>query len=169
MSLVAITDDQRSFDQMVGRNLQSLRTAAGMSQGQLAEALTDHGISFQQQTVLKVEKGDRPLRLREAEALASILHVEIASLVATPDLEVIRTGRTLERDLQRLGIALEMVASTKRSLLSQIERRASTTEEPLPGWVEELACLTLNSAIQKAVETWPEDVRQLMGLDDLDA
>jgi DNA-binding XRE family transcriptional regulator len=49
-----------------------LRTAK-MSQTELARQLNDRGLSFHQQTVQRIEKGERPLRLNEAHAIAEIL------------------------------------------------------------------------------------------------
>jgi hypothetical protein len=51
-----------------------------MSQADLASQLTERGLSFQQPTVLKVERGSRPLKFEEACAIADILEVSLASL-----------------------------------------------------------------------------------------
>jgi hypothetical protein len=51
-----------------------------MTQAQLAYELTERGFPFQQQTILKVEKGSRPLRFEEAQAVAEILRTNTAEL-----------------------------------------------------------------------------------------
>jgi transcriptional regulator with XRE-family HTH domain len=69
------------FNQRVGENLHQIRKAAGLSQADLAERLTARGLSFQQPTILKLEKGSRPLRLEEASAIAEELGVNVAALL----------------------------------------------------------------------------------------
>jgi transcriptional regulator with XRE-family HTH domain len=78
----AVSDQQSptDFNRRVGRNLQRFRKAADLSQADLAEMLSGRGLPFQQQTILKVEKGTRPLRFEEALAIAQILRINVASL-----------------------------------------------------------------------------------------
>ncbi len=61
----------------VGENIRRLREARGFSQTELARYL---GESYRQQTVLKVEKGTRPLKLAEAVKIAEVLAVEVKDL-----------------------------------------------------------------------------------------
>jgi transcriptional regulator with XRE-family HTH domain len=68
------------FNQRVGANVQRFRKATGMSQADLASQLTERGLSFQQPTVLKVERGSRPLKFEEACAIAAILEISLTSL-----------------------------------------------------------------------------------------
>lgn len=74
-----------TFDEAVGRNIQELRKARGMSQAALARALEERGLPFRQQTIVKVEKGQRPLRLIEAEEISMALEVDIRALVDIED------------------------------------------------------------------------------------
>lgn len=69
------------YDAMVGENLRRLRTAKAVSQSELAKRLEQRGLPFRQQTVVKIEKGQRPLRLREAHEIASVLDLNIDDLV----------------------------------------------------------------------------------------
>jgi transcriptional regulator with XRE-family HTH domain len=69
-----------TFNQRVGANLQRLRKAAWWSQADLADQLAARGLPFGQPTVLKVEKGARPLKLEEACAIAETLGVSLAAL-----------------------------------------------------------------------------------------
>jgi transcriptional regulator with XRE-family HTH domain len=68
------------FNQRVGANLARLRKATALSQADLARELTLRGFPFQQQGILKVEKGSRPLKFEEALAMAAILGVDPAML-----------------------------------------------------------------------------------------
>ncbi|MCV7056282.1 helix-turn-helix domain-containing protein [Mycolicibacterium gilvum] len=71
------------FDQLVGANIRAYRTAIGMSQLELAEALgRSLGERVHQQTILKIEKGTRPLRFSEARAVAKVLGVQDYMLLA---------------------------------------------------------------------------------------
>lgn len=58
-------------------NVRLHRGTRGWSQEQLAQRLTAAGYPFRQQTVLKVENGQRPLRLGEAIALSALFGVSI--------------------------------------------------------------------------------------------
>jgi len=59
-----------------------LRTAK-MSQTELARQLSGRGLPFHQQTVQRIEKGERPLRLNEAHAIAEILGSDPADMART--------------------------------------------------------------------------------------
>ncbi|WP_406000738.1 helix-turn-helix transcriptional regulator [Streptomyces sp. NBC_00829] len=48
------------------------RKEAGLSQQKVADALQAEGYAFSQTTVAKIERGDRPLRLDEAAAIARL-------------------------------------------------------------------------------------------------
>jgi transcriptional regulator with XRE-family HTH domain len=83
MVTIAPVDDQESptdFNQRVGANLQRFRKAAGISQADLADALSQRGLSFQQPTILKVERGSRPLKFEEAHTIADILKITPSQL-----------------------------------------------------------------------------------------
>ena len=68
-----LTLEPSNFNQQVGGNLRGLRAVAGLTQTDLAEAMSARGCSWQQQTVLRIEKGARPLKFEEADALAAVL------------------------------------------------------------------------------------------------
>lgn len=78
---LTVSDAEESeYDRLVGQNVQRLRKARGMTQADLAKRLGQHGLSMRQQTVVKVEQGARPLRFREADLIARVLGVNIATL-----------------------------------------------------------------------------------------
>jgi len=72
------------FDGRIGENIQRLRKAKGMSQADLARELTARGFPFQQQGVLRLEGGTRPLRFEEGLAIAEIFDVNPAMLSDPP-------------------------------------------------------------------------------------
>jgi transcriptional regulator with XRE-family HTH domain len=62
-------------DELIAANVRRLREHAAMSQAALAQAMSDQGHGWHQQTVYKVENGTRPLRAAELLAVAAILNV----------------------------------------------------------------------------------------------
>lgn len=56
-----------------GAAIRKKREELGWSQQELAEALKDAGVSWHQTTVAKVERGERPLKMTEAVAVAYAL------------------------------------------------------------------------------------------------
>lgn len=64
-------------DVLIGKNLATLRTAAGLSQGELAER-----VGVAQQTIAKIEKGTRPLKVSEAVQICEVLKAPISALTA---------------------------------------------------------------------------------------
>lgn len=91
------------YDERVGRNVQELRKARGFTQSELAEMVTESGIPFRQQTIVKIEKGQRPLRLQEAAFIASALEVDLDVLDA--ENAVVDKTSILLHQIQRLNKA----------------------------------------------------------------
>ena len=115
-----------SDDETVGRNVRALRDAAGLSQAKLAEAMTEAGVSgFYPQTVTKIERGSRALKLTEGLHLARILNVEPRDLYHQPataadDQEVRRRAndlRSASEGIRELHWTLVTAETDLRSLL----------------------------------------------------
>jgi hypothetical protein len=70
-------------DAEIGRNVTRLR--GGGSQKDLADAMRKKGFRWSQATVWAVEKGERPLRLTEAEALGQVFGIQHQMLLSTGD------------------------------------------------------------------------------------
>ena len=99
-----------SRDEVVGRNMRSFREASALSQANLADAMSAAGFEgFYPQTITKLEKGTRSLKLVEALKLADILGVRARDFfdpptTATFDLKAYRAVKDLRaahQDLQR--------------------------------------------------------------------
>lgn len=69
-----------SVDVTVGANVRKWRESLGLSQVELARHV---GEGFQQQTIVKIEKGARPLRLSEAVRVAQVFGIEVKDLYAS--------------------------------------------------------------------------------------
>ena len=65
----------------VGVAVRRGREHAGLSQAELAAAMTEHEFAFTQQMVAKIEAGRRELRLREAAVLCRILRMSLSDLI----------------------------------------------------------------------------------------
>lgn len=76
---VAPSDDD--LERRAVETLISLREERGWSQSELARKMVDAGwTTYNQMTVSRTEKGDRPIRLNEIAALADIFEVDMYSL-----------------------------------------------------------------------------------------
>lgn len=70
-------------EEEIRRRLRSVREAKSMSQADLAGYMTARGFDFKQQTINKIEKGERRVSAAELVALASSLGVEAANLLGS--------------------------------------------------------------------------------------
>lgn len=79
--------------------LKVTRTAAGLSQHKVANALRDQGFSvFRQSAVAKIESGNRPVRLDEAVAIAALFGTTVdVALGLKPDSPESFTSHVLAR------------------------------------------------------------------------
>lgn len=79
----------RHMDAQVGALVKALRIDRGMSQAGLARHVGSGGLSISQQTVHKIETGNRSVQLFEAAVIASVLNVDMSALLpdgAVPNL-----------------------------------------------------------------------------------
>lgn len=106
----------KGFNHVVGRNIAAARKARGWSQGDLAAMLGLRGLSFQQQTVLKVEKGSRPLRFEEAVQIADLLELDVNDLVRDEDSQVMLARERLLAARRRLESAQLQVTKAQLDL-----------------------------------------------------
>jgi transcriptional regulator with XRE-family HTH domain len=85
----------------VGKNVHDLRRAAGLSQGDLAAAMSAIGLAWHRGLVADVETGARELTVSELVALAAYFELPITSIVVSPATLAIRTGvRVGDRSLE---------------------------------------------------------------------
>ncbi len=119
-----------TLDQVVGHNVQVLRQAAGKSQTELAEAMQAMGWAFHQQTVLKIEKGSRPLKLAEALSIAAVLEVPVDRLWAEP--ETVMRDRLLLEAVQEIERRYRLVTASAFVLASSHRELERLLEEPEP-------------------------------------
>jgi len=74
---------EETADKRIASNMRLLREQRDMSQSALAEAMSERGVQWHQQTVYKIENGTRPLRASELVCLAAILGTSLDRFMLT--------------------------------------------------------------------------------------
>ncbi|MEV4689448.1 helix-turn-helix domain-containing protein [Microbacterium sp. LWH3-1.2] len=132
-------------DEQIGTNLTRIRN--GMSQKDLAEAMRARGFKWSQATVWSVEKGERPLRLTEAEGLGVVLRINPDLLLATPqelDLhaEVVDFANLLDEIAELAGVAFD----------AQLRLARAIDDRPESEWPKDSLTIVTRSAIDAALD-----------------
>lgn len=108
-------------DLTVGATVARLREHLGLTQTRLAEEMVAHGHPWHQQTVVKTEKGARPLRLTEACDLATVLHIDLDQLSGvaetSPQLLVVRGHLARCEEAERAAHVARAAVNAARSSL----------------------------------------------------
>ena len=118
-------------DALIGRNVTRLR--GDRPQKDLADAMRERGHKWSQATVWSVEKGERPLRLTEADDLVEVLGHPFVRLSA-PDSEtlgwaMLRGLRAAEGDIEK---------AVERYIDAQDQLAVGVSEGMITGRVAEL-------------------------------
>lgn len=148
-------------DDEVGKNIKAIREMAGMSQAQVAEDMAYDGWSgFYPQTILKIEKGVRSLKLVEAVALAGVLRCQVRDLFQPPvtlenDLKVTHGARDVMAKYDKLRSAVTSFLYARISLevaleLSPLSDFAASYAAPFSSW-------TVESAVKAAEEKFKRE------------
>lgn len=134
-----------SPDQRFAANLRTLREGKGLSQSALAQAMTERGIPWHQQTVTRLEAGEQQVRFRELVALAAVLETSLdrftwtqpeasaTEYVYSAGTRVVRLAETVSESVFRLLLALDgaerTVEMTKDSKYPRVhEARRDTAD-----------------------------------------
>jgi transcriptional regulator with XRE-family HTH domain len=149
------TKPQDHSDAVVGFNVHRLRKAKGLTQAELAEKVADFGLSsFRQQTVMKIESGNRSVRLVEGIAIALTLDVTPVDLF---DLDATAVqGRDLVRRAFR---AWETLARAKGDAL--------LVESGLRDWLHEVNSGAVQASdevvaeVRKAIDRLSSSIREV--------
>jgi transcriptional regulator with XRE-family HTH domain len=99
-----------------------MREAEGMTQTDLARALrTDFGLPFHQQTIARIEAGERPVRLNEANLIAQTLHTDLFSMMSD-----IGSRETVQLNLRLAG---ERLAERGEEIAAHVAERWDAVEK----------------------------------------
>lgn len=122
------TDDAR-----IGRTVQQLREHLGITQARLADDMVGRGHPWHQQTVVKTEKGLRPIRLTEACDLATLLHVELEQLTGIGDMrpELLAVRSQLLR-CEEAGRTAELAQAAAEAAVSSLRTAVRGTPDMPP-------------------------------------
>lgn len=93
-----------------------------MSQKDLAIAMRERGHKWSQATVWNVERGERPLRLSEATALADVLELQSVQSITAPEgeFEYLVTESKLHAAERELALQAESVLRLKRQMVEEL-------------------------------------------------
>lgn len=85
--LIALDEDElvgagHMAEDIFVRQMKRLRAAHGLSQAELADRVRDLGGNLYQQTVAKIEAGQRAVRLQEADLIAQALRSSVSEMLA---------------------------------------------------------------------------------------
>jgi transcriptional regulator with XRE-family HTH domain len=104
-------------DEQIGRNLSALR--GDMSQKDLADRMRRRGFKWSQATVWAIEKGERPLRVTEAEAIGDVFDIH-GNVLGHSETSFDRTmrARAIEGQLEEIaGLAYATFEAQRRMAL----------------------------------------------------
>ena len=127
-------------DTLVGYQVKAWRSLRAMSQADLAQRMTLAGHPMQQQTVLEVEKGSRPLLLTEAVVLARILGADLVSLTTSSreqDL-LLRAEQVATRVQEMRDTMVQLGAEAQQEsavLAALVEALLEMPDVEVPEWI----------------------------------
>lgn len=101
--------------------MRRLREANGLSQTELARRLRSVGLPFHQQTIQKIEAGERPIRLNEAHLIADVLGADVVAMTASGPasaMELLAAVGRIEREVLSL---VEATADGAADFFSRVE------------------------------------------------
>ena len=133
------------MDERIGANITRFR--GDLSQRELAARMRERGWKWSHLTVGSVERGERPLRLSEAEDLREILGAEYWALVSLNEAEV--SLRVAARALDRAQDMLE--TSVRQFIDAQLSLKvaAAAVDSDLLDWaMRERLALTVDDVSQ---------------------
>jgi transcriptional regulator with XRE-family HTH domain len=110
-------------DKQIGERIIELRERRGWNQGDLSKTLKAHGLNWSQGTLSKVESGARPVRLAEAQLLATALRTKVYELLHA-DLPL----QTESDTKQRVRAQLSWIDSATREL-EQAQKHLEKVED----------------------------------------
>lgn len=135
-------------DEEIKQRIKAAREAKGMSQADLAGYMDARGYEFKQQTINKIEKGDRKVSAAELVALASSLGVSAANLLGLGEdrTPLLMAGARLEEAMRHLdssSIAYARAMLSYTQAADGIEQIHASDEEFIreslfrqtPGWM----------------------------------
>lgn len=126
------------------------REMLGVNQTELARRMKASGYSFHQQTIQRVEAGERPIRLDEAYAIAEILDTTVESMTRALRADVSETVYAVERFRRESSRLYDDIAEVTGDwqeafdeVFAEFARSVPQTGERVDDWSALLAAWTL--------------------------
>jgi transcriptional regulator with XRE-family HTH domain len=105
----------------LGRIVRLRRAGAGWTQADLGERMTEHGLSWRQSTVNRIETGLRPITWNEAVTLAALLDIDLSTAADTDEQklrnETAALAREIDHDREQLAAKVARWHLMSRQLL----------------------------------------------------
>lgn len=109
MTVGSETEEPEDLEARVIQTLVDLREERGWSQSELARRMAERGWDkYTQMTVSRTEKGERPIRLNEAQGLADLFEVDLSTLWLP---QAVRRYDTTSRKVEDLSERLRLLVS----------------------------------------------------------
>lgn len=132
------TNPYSTWERNFRDEMRRLREAAGMTQTDLARHLKAYGLPFHQQTIQRIEQGDRPVRLNEAHLIATVLEVPLETMTANVQPSVRELRSAVDALRRRAGNEAENIRETMSDLVDAVadlmlplgERLHQRSDEP---------------------------------------
>lgn len=132
----------KNIEEEFGAVVRSLRLAAGMTQEQLAQALTSEGWAARQNTIAKLENGLRPTTLAELYVIARVFNVEARDIAALTDPPQAEDEKASAKFALRHSLAMKRAQlKTSRSELEALDQEALQLRYALRGLEKDIVDL----------------------------
>lgn len=145
-------------ESLFAERARALRQAREWSQEDVAQRMTKLGFSWRQSTVAKTEAADRPIRVNEAAALATIFAVNLGELV-TPEQHPLATRLSKERSMLANAHAeaerIQRQAAELERLIDFGERRVRIVED-LVAYVDAPTAEKLTTVLPTLMAFYPD-------------
>lgn len=131
MYCVAMTDPELAWESRYRESMRVIREQLGVTQTDLAATIRkEFDLPFHQQTVQRIEKGERPIRLNEAYAISATLGWTVGAMIEgrAPAAMVARLHGEADELIQDARLALVSLATAMARAQSLLRREPSALE-----------------------------------------
>lgn len=146
----------RTPENYTSENLRELRNTSGMSRRELLEKLQEHGVEMHANSLRRIEDGEQPMKIHEAQAFAAIFNIGLEQFIIQPiNSEVAKVREALARVLtnrMRIAHLLDSHLSLREKLRGQIEAGEFLPPEQLEASKQLADALALDTSVVGEVE-----------------
>jgi transcriptional regulator with XRE-family HTH domain len=115
-------DDQQVWERNFRERMIRLRESRDMTQTDLARALhNDYGLPFHQQTIARIETGERPIRLNEANLIAQTFGVQLSMMMSDTESATLNM-QLLKRRIAETTVYLDDRTEELQRVFGELEK-----------------------------------------------